>query len=415
MPDRTRWPTVVSRAAFALPALVACGLLTAGSLVAQTDADSPVGPRPDRTWEIVGFPYVNFGSDEGLGYGVIGGAYLEGTDDLHAYRLAFEPTLFLTTEGRRDLTLFVDAPGVLPPGWRWDLTAGLERHLAVPYYGVGNDSPYEPEVEEDGHPSFYRFGRDRRRFRVNLQREVPGTALRVLVGAEAARTVVDPGARDEGSTLLAMEVGSNDPLPALDTRSVRAGIIRDTRDHEAVPRSGSWTEVLVERNVQSLGGELSFSRWTAADRRFVPLTGSLTLANRILVQEVNGEAPPHELMRIQSSFKEQEGLGGSQTVRGLPRNRHVGQGLFLWNVELRWEANQVRLLRFGVRPGLVAFLDSGRVWEGALRGSELLQDLHHGAGMGLRLRLGESFLISADLGRSTGSRTGFYIGVGHLF
>ena len=388
-------------------------VLVVADLAAQ--GSGPLASGSESRWELVGLPYVNFGSDEGLGYGVIGGAYLQSPSEGLPYRLSLEPTLFMTTEGRRDLTLFMDAPGMLPPGWRVDVSGGLERNLAVPYYGVGNDTPYAPDLEEDGRASYYRFGRNRRHLRVNVQRTISGTPIRVLAGAGAARTVVDSGARGEGPTLLAEELEFAGRLPPVQTRSLRIGLVRDTRDHETVPRRGSWSEFLVEQNVEAVGGDLAFTRWTAADRRFLAITGSLVLAHRFVIQEVRGPAPPHELMRIPSSFKEQEGLGGAGTVRGLPQNRCVGRGLFLWNVELRWEADEVRIHRFGVRPGAVAFLDSGRVWEGGVHPPELLRDLHHAAGMGLRFRLGDSFLISADLGRSSGSPLGFYLGVGHLF
>jgi len=157
------------------------------------------------------------------------------------------------------------------------------------------------------------------------------------------------------------ELGSDVPLAPFHTRSVRIGLIRDTRDHEAVARSGSWTELLVQRHVRSFGGEADFTRWTIADRRFVPVTSSFTFANRVLVQDVRGDAPPHELVRIQSSFREQEGLGGAKTVRGLPQNRYVGDALVLWNAELRWEGPQARVLGLGFRPGVVAFVDSARL------------------------------------------------------
>lgn len=393
---------------------LACSALLVASVVGQASADTTAASTAPG-WAVVGFPYANFGSDEGLGYGVVGGAYLEGPGEGPSYRLAVQPTLFITTEGRRDLTLFVDAPGMLPEGWRFDLLVGLERHLAVPYYGVGNDSPYRPELEEGGHPSYYRFGRDRRRIQVNLQRSVPGTALRVLAGVGAARTLVDPAPRDGGTTLRAEELGSEARLPALHTRTVRLGVVRDTRDHETVPRRGSWSELLVDRAVEAFGGSLGHARWTAADRRFIPVTDRLVVANRLVVQELHGDAPPHELMRVPSSFREQEGLGGAGTVRGLPQNRFVGRGLFLWNLELRGEADEVRILRLRLRPGFVAFVDSGRVWEERVRITELLRDLHHGLGLGLRARLGESFVVSADLGRSAGTGTAFYLGVGHAF
>jgi hypothetical protein len=49
-------------------------VLPNGPLSAQV-RDAPAIAEEASTWEFVGLPYVNFGSDEGFGYGVIGGVY----------------------------------------------------------------------------------------------------------------------------------------------------------------------------------------------------------------------------------------------------------------------------------------------------------------------------------------------------
>ena len=65
--------------------------------------------RARRPVEISGLPALNFDADEGFGYGVILAAY--GYDgSAVSYRWTIQPTVFLTTQGRRDYTLFFDAP-----------------------------------------------------------------------------------------------------------------------------------------------------------------------------------------------------------------------------------------------------------------------------------------------------------------
>src|SRR5688500_4525242 len=70
-------------------------------------------------WEYVALPAINFSTDEGFGYGALLEAYNH-APGAQPYRFTLQPTVFLTTKGRRDVTLFVDAPSLLGNGWRVD-------------------------------------------------------------------------------------------------------------------------------------------------------------------------------------------------------------------------------------------------------------------------------------------------------
>jgi outer membrane protein assembly factor BamA len=196
---------------------------------------------------------------------------------------------------------------------------------------------------------------------------------------------------------------------------VRVGLAWDTRDREIGTQRGTFTELLVQRADEKLGGDHSYTRVTFTDRRYYTLHSSLVFANRLLVQEVSEGAPLQDLHRIQTSFKQQEGLGGSKSLRGLPKNRYVGRGLFLWNAELRWRVANFRLIGRPFHAVLSAFLDSGRVWEEGVRLEELLTSLHRGYGGGVRLGMGESFVVALDAGTSRETGMPIYIGLGYLF
>jgi hypothetical protein len=319
-------------AATAVP--LAAALCAAGGVLAEADAQTarPLGV------ELAGVPALSFDADEGLGYGVIVEAYDYGRGSVDPYVWSAQPIVALSTHGRRDFTLFVDAPGVLPTGWRLDGFAGLEKHVASPFYGIGNATPYDETLDADGGPDpyFCRFGRTRLSLTANVQRDLMGPRLRALVGAGLVRTSVDPFPGDEGATLYAAQVGP----AAVESWSnyVRAGLIWDTRDRESGPGRGTWTEVLVQRVDRALGASASYTRWTLTDRRYVSLTPTIVFANRWLLQGVGSQAFLPDLFRVQTSFKQQEGLGGAKTIRGIDKNRYVGRGLLLWNAELRWRA-----------------------------------------------------------------------------
>ena len=196
---------------------------------------------------------------------------------------------------------------------------------------------------------------------------------------------------------------------------LRAGLVWDTRDREIGAHRGTWAELLVQRVAKPLGATADYTRWTTTARQYVPFGSRLTFAQRVAAQGVQGDAPVSELSTVQSSYKQQEGLGGASTIRGLPRNRYVGKALFLSNSELRWLAAQGVRRNKPVSLVLSTFLDAGRVWEDHFDLSTALSDLHAGYGGGARLGVGNSFVVALDVGHSSESTAAVYIGLGYLF
>ena len=373
----------------------------------------------ERRWEFAGVPAINFDSDEGFGYGAVVEVYsYSEADEYDPYVLTLQPTVLFSTEGRRDLTVFFDTPHLLPGGWRLTAFAGTEHHTATPYYGIGNDSDYDEGLErEDGpNPHFYRFGRIRNRLTFDLQRPIGDTPLRVLFGGGSGRTSINLIPHDEGITLLATELASSSGmLPGGWTNFLRGGLVWDTRDREVGTRNGSWSELLVKSAAETLAGDHSFTTWTVTYRRYFSLGGRIVLATRLILQSTSGEAPFYELQQLDTSFKAQEGLGGAKTLRGIPKNRYTGKGIFLWNRELRWRATEFTTFNRDFQLVVTAFVDSGRVWAEGVALDEALSDLHHGYGGGLKLGMGENFIVSLDVGHSRESTAPIYLGLGYLY
>ena len=370
-------------------------------------------PRPPSGWEITGVPALNFDADEGFGYGAILELYDYGRG-IQPYRLTVQPTLFLTTEGRRDVTLFVDAPGVLPGGWRLSAFVGREQQLAQPYYGIGNETVNDERASEGPNPYYYRFGRTRTRGTVDFQHRIGSSSARVLLGGGVTRSVLDLTPFDSGTTLLHAQLKGVAPSPNRDNY-LRAGLVWDTRDREIGARRGTWAELLAQRVAKPLGATADYTRWTATARQYVPLASTLTFAQRVVAQGIEGDVPVSELATLQSSYKQQEGLGGASTIRGLPRNRYVGKALLLSNSELRWRAAELTRRNKPVSLVLSAFVDAGRVWEDRFDVGSALRDLHAGYGAGARVGVGNSFVVALDVGHSRESTAAVYIGLGYLF
>lgn len=381
-----------------------------------TAAHGAAAQDPSTTGlEVGAVPAVNFDSDEGFGYGAIAELYQYGAGDVLPYVWTLQPTLFFTTEGRRDVTVFFDAPHMLPEGWRMTAFAGRQEQIATPYYGLGNRSPYDPSLEADDgpNPRYYRFGLTRSSLTADLQRQVAASPLRFLFGAGFERAKVQPVPDGEGTTLYAVDHGGAERKVWLNY--VRAGFVWDTRDRETGPTSGVWSELLVRRTEERLGGDVSFTRVTFTDRRYFALTDRLVFAHRYLVQHVSDGAPDFELFQVQTSFKQQEGLGGAKTVRGVQRNRFVGRGMLVWNAELRWRAAEMELFDRDFHTVLSVFLDQGRVWTDGFDPREVFGGLHRGYGGGVRVGMGENFVVAVDAGTSTDAGLGLYVGLGYLY
>jgi len=369
--------------------------------------------RAPHAVEISGVPALNFDADEGFGYGAILAFYGYAPGSA-AYRWTVQPTLFLTTEGRRDYTLFYDRPSADRNAWRITAYGGREQQLATPYYGIGNDTPYDPTMENGNTRYFYRYGRDRIRATGDLQRSLGTHALRALVGAGVSTDRIDLTPFDSGSTLLERQLGGQTPANG-HTNYVRGGLTWDTRDREIGTHSGTWADVLVQRVDTRLGASSNYTRWTATARHYQPFGARVTFANRLLLQNTIGDAPFYVLGEIQTTQKPQSGLGGSSTIRGLPKDRYLGKGVLVSNNELRWRAKD---FTFRGRPSVIelsGFVDAGRVWSDGVDLTTAAQDLHAGYGGGLRVGLGNSFVIATDVGHSAQAAAPVYIGLGYLF
>src|SRR5690242_803632 len=206
-----------------------------GALVLLAVA-SPLAAQRVPRLEVSGIPALNFDADEGIGYGAIVALY-QYQPGATAYQWTLQPTLFMTSRGRRDYTLFFDAPSRVGHPWRLTAYAGREQQLAAPYYGIGNETPFDAAVETGSTRYFYRYGLDRLRASADVQHTVGSPSLRYLIGAGATADKLDLTPFDSGTTLIQHDLGARQP-PTSHVNYIRAGLTWDTRDREIGTRSG---------------------------------------------------------------------------------------------------------------------------------------------------------------------------------
>ena len=126
-----------------------------------------------------------------------------------------------------------------------------------------------------------------------------------------------------------------------------------------------------------------------------------------------------------------DGLGGARTIRGVLRNRIVGDGIVFGNVELRWKFFKSVVLKQNIYLGLTAFLDGGMVVQDHKIHINTIPEneqsfyfnagadrLHLATGLGLRIAINDNFIIAVDYGIAMNKQdgaSGLYIGIGNIF
>lgn len=220
----------------------------------------------------------------------------------------------------------------------------------------------------------------------------------------------------------------------------KAGLVYDSRDNRPNPMRGIWTEAVVEGAPGFLGAESSFTKLSITHRQyFTIIKNDLSLAYRLNYQTTIGGRAPfyYQTQVIVSELKgaSSEGLGGGSTLRGIVRNRVVGDGYFLGNIEARWKFVRFNFINNNFYLGLNGFMDFGRVTKNISDVENVPEELlnsaaaadyydkdaekmHFSYGAGLRVAMNQNFIIKLDYGFAADDRdgtSGMYIGLAYLF
>ena len=141
----------------------------------------------------------------------------------------------------------------------------------------------------------------------------------------------------------------------------------------------------------------------------------MTLAMRVAGDILVGNVPFAELARFGDNY----GIGGQNTLRGVPAQRYYGKVKLFANLEVRTELTSFEVGKNDFELGAAIFFDGGRLWsdwtgDPALDGSGA--GLKYGVGCGLRLRQGRAFVVRGDVAWSPDARPiAGYFTAGHTF
>ena len=407
-------------------------------------------------WRVGAVPALSYNSDTGFQYGIIVNLYNYGDGSIYPdYLYSLYTEWSRTTKGSGINKLFFDSKYLLP--WDVRITSELSylTEQALPFYGFNGyeawnayNSAWEDKTSSDYITRvFYRHDRRVTRLLANFQRHFLVKPLRWIagfgywsteVGTVDLKSLNKGKSKDEAlpdTSGLYREYIDDGYIPPNEadggmTNYLRLGLVYDTRDNEANPMKGIWTEALLTMVPEFLGSDFSYTQLTVTHRQyFTIIPRDLSFAYRVGYQGViSGHIPFFMLPFYHSSYKTEEGLGGSKTLRGILKNRVVGKSEAFANLEFRWKFYRTVIMGQNIYLALNTFLDGGEVLEEYGNQSYLSaadqqkpnteEHLHLSYGAGLRIALNENFIVAADYGIAADPQdgnSGFYITLGYLF
>jgi len=431
-------------------------------LFSQADSSMfPVKEKKRKGWTWAGLPVVAYDADQGFQLGALGQVFYYGDGSTYPeYRHTIYAECSWFTKGSAVYQLFYDSKYLIPGKIR--VTADLDylTERALDFYGFnGAEANYIPSLTQSGSDDylsrvFYKQERKMLRFMADFQGPLIGQKLRWLAGINIidihTGTVdierINKGKKEENklpdTALLYdhyVDYGLIRPQEkdGGTTIYLKTGLVFDTRDNEASPNRGLWSEVMLLSAPTFLGNNpYAFVKLAITQRQYIPLVKKRLIAAYQLSYQgtIGGTTPYYILPYIYSSYAlttKPDGLGGARTIRGVLRNRIVGDGVAFGNVEVRWKFFKSVILKQNLYLGLTVFLDGGMVVQDhkidinsvpenqqSFYFNQSSDRLHLATGLGLRIAINDNFIIAVDYGfamsREDGT-SGLYIGIGNIF
>ncbi len=401
-------------------------------------------------------PAIAFDTDIGFKYGLLTNFYLFGDGStypkyLHSFYLEWNQT----TKGS-GLWQFIYDSEYLIPNIRLTAEASYFTEQALDFYGFnGYEAWYNHDFEDKNSADyisrmFYRHDRRMLRLRADFQGNIIGKRLRWMAGFEYNRfkiATVDVEKLNKGKDsddllpdipllydhFVSWGVIPEDQKDGGNHYIFKGGVVYDTRDNEPNPMKGIWSEVMLLASPSIGGTNTGFVKLAITHRQYFTLVDEvLNLAVRLSYQpKIGGKMPFYMLPYVYNTNITRDGLGGAKTLRGILRNRIVGEDIFYGNVEIRWKFFRTILWKQHIYLALSAFSDFGRVtrdydftYDQSIpeANAYLLQGgrehMHLSYGGGISGALNHNFVAHVNYGLAADRRdgkSGLYIGLNYLF
>jgi outer membrane protein assembly factor BamA len=423
-------------------------------------------------WKFGGaLPAVSFDSDLGFQYGALATFYNYGKPSVFPeYQDYIYTEISHYTKGS-GIFRFMYESNHLIPGVHMTTDLSYLPDQANHFYGfngyesVFNKDWMEEESADYRTRMFYRFKRNQFRFKNDFQGKLSGEHLQWSAGFAVQNfknNSVDIDRLNKGKDVLLPQVSEE---PGLFERyqdlelisaneadggwvnTLKGGIVWDSRDNKPNPMKGLWTEMGIEMAPKFMGNDWGFSRLYLIHRQYFTLIEKdLSFVYRIGYQaKLSGDVPFFYQSQVVTSMltgATNEGLGGASTIRGVLRNRVIGDAFIMGNVELRWKPVYFRFLKQECYLGLNGFYDFGMITKDISLPSDLestfnnlyntetqtenfsdyfnpgAEKLHSSAGVSIMFAMNQNFIVAIDLGKAFNEQDGnigFAIGLNYLF
>ena len=423
-------------------------------------------------WTFGAVPVVAYDSDLGFKYGGLVNFYNYGKPSSYPeYLQSIYLEISRTTKGSGINQIAFDSEHMFPNKpirITGDLSYLTEQ--ALDFYGFnGYQAAYIPEFEDDDSDNdlyksrmYYRMERKLFRFTADFSGNLIGENIKWIAGMAHLNHKlgsVDIDALNKGKDDDEL-LPSIDDVPGLYDRYVKWGIISeeeadggkinylklgviyDSRDNEPNPMKGIWSEILIITAPSLFDNyENSYTQLALTHRQyFTLLPNRLSFAYRLSYQTtIDGDIPFYMLPYLNFSYNPSvsvEGLGGAKSLRGILRNRVVGDAITFGNFEFRWKFLKTVIKNQNLYIALSGFTDVGKVVKETevnkskipmadVLGNNLdyyfdseTDKLHTSYGIGLHFALNQNFIVAFDYGLVTDDRdgtSGLYIGMNFLF
>ncbi len=447
-----------------LPFLMFIAISIISNTVSAQVLDTAVTTKKDvkTGFSFGAIPALAYDTDLGFLYGAIVNIYHYGDGSNYPN---YNHSLYLewsrTTKGSGKNIIEYDNRTLIPGG-RMKLEMSYLTEQALDFYGFnGYQTNFNSKYVTPDNPDYisrlyYRYERKLLRLKADFQGKLKGEHIRWLAGFSFYNTKigsVDISALNKGKK-------GNDLLP--DTASLydkyvewgvipagqknggktsllKAGVVFDTRDNEASPQKGIWSEVLLISAPGFLGNKYAYTKISLTHRQYISLyPKKLVFAYRLNYQGVIGGDIPFYMMPFYFRSKDvKDGIGGSKTLRGILRNRLVGDGAVLGNMELRYRFLNTKVLNQNFSITLSTFMDAARIVQfhkfdttgvtasyGKTREQNIKDMTYHDEGFhvsygaGLHFAVNNNFIIAVDYGMAGNPQDGnkgLYIGLNYIF
>ena len=409
-------------------------------------------------WTFGAFPDLGYDSNTGFKYGGILRLYDYGDGSKYpTYDQNINLEISRSTKGQGKNQLTWDTRTLIP-GLRILAETSYLTEQTLDFYGFnGYNAYYDPGLVTEDDPSylssvFYRMDRKMIKLKLEFIGNLKAPHLKWFGGFEYLDSKLDTvdldklnKGKEPGEYLPSVGGGlygnfikwgliPREQMHGGHTGALKFGIKYDSRDNEANPMKGLWTEAMILVVPGSISEGFGYSRFALTHRQYFTLVpGRVNFGYRFSWQaRMTGKMPFYMLPLVYNSAPQLtlSGLGGARTIRGILRNRVVGEDFIYGNAEVRWKVFRTVILNQNFYFALSAFADAGMVTgkyklpgitdpEGIawLMKSEQ-EKLHISYGGGAHCAVNDNFVISLDYGWAHDPRdgtNGTYLGMSFLF